>query len=111
MSLSIDEEYPDEDIGHESQGGTVAANSYGTVPEESEQRPGIWSSYNWQVDEWVQAWEAPVESGLVDQAEDIKDLSPPELSMREEQGKGQNEEVIEHKVRSHIGGRSNVLFI
>ncbi|KAM5499899.1 hypothetical protein McanMca71_006017 [Microsporum canis] len=85
VSLSDDKVHPDEDVGHQPQGRAVTANGHGTVPEE--------------------------DGGLIDQAEDVKDLSPPELAMDEEQGEGQHKEVVEYKVRSHIGSRGKVLFI
>ncbi|KAM5454397.1 hypothetical protein McanCB49686_004297 [Microsporum canis] len=54
VSLSDDKVHPDEDVGHQPQGRAVTANGHGTVPEEGDQRPGIGSSHDGQVDERVQ---------------------------------------------------------
>ena len=76
----------------------------GTVPEQRHQRPGKGPCDGGQMYQWGQRAMSPVRRMLIDQVGHQDNLGTPEVAPSPEEDPGEDEQVIQNKMRTHVGG-------
>lgn len=104
MSRPDGEDHPNENIRDNPCRQLITIHRDGSIPEESQQSPGIRASDGGEMHKGGEPAMAPVHGVLVDKARDEQDLGGPEVVARPEEDPDEDEEVVEHEVRGYIGG-------
>lgn len=100
-----EEDHPDEDVGDDPRRQRVAMHGDSTIPEQRHQRPGKGPRDCGQMDQRGQCTVSPVSRMLVDQVGHQDNLGPPEVAPSPEENPSEDEQVVENKMRTHVGGR------
>ena len=101
------ENHPDKHIRHDPRRNAITVHRDSPVPEQTEQRPGIWPGNGWQMHKRRQSAMAPVCCMLVEKLNDQDNLRGPEIIARPEQDPDEEAKVVDNEVHRDIGGSSD----
>ena len=96
--------HPDKHIGHDPRRDAIAVHRDSPVPEQTEQRPGIWPGDGGQMHKRWQSAVAPVCCMLVEKLDNQDNLRGPEIVARPEQDPDEEAEIVDDEMRGDIGG-------
>ena len=99
--------HPDKHIRHDPRRNAITVHRDSPVPEQTEQRPGIWPGNGWQMHKRRQSAMAPVCCMLVEKLNDQDNLRGPEIIARPEQDPDEEAKVVDNEVHRDIGGSSD----
>lgn len=103
---SIDQDTPDSNIGNNASWQAGGIEDNGTIPVESNESPGQWSSDGWDVNVSRGSVVAEVEGGKIEEVDDQHNFGPDEVGANPQHNPGELKEVVEDEVASD--GRSSI---
>lgn len=103
VNKSNHENHPDKNVGDNTRGQVVSMHRNSTIPEQSSQRPGIWSRDSRPVHERRRSEMDPICRRLAQDMDNEDDLGWPEKVSGPKHDESEDQEVVEDEMGGNIG--------